>query len=93
MKYELRFTIPRWGLGSARVLPNSFRLHYYYIGKSHIVPMKWEQVEKLKARIREEIATPPKKHVGPGTSSAPSDFPIFSDVGSNSLTFEADDRA
>ena len=89
---ELRRRLVRWTVAKIEVLPNSFRLHYY-IGKSHIVPMKWEQVEKLKARIREEAAAPPKAHVGPGTFSAPSDLPIFLDVGSNSLTFGAGDEA
>ena len=87
-----RFDDFRYCTGDTRAIKALASLDLGAFGKSHIVPMKWEQVERLKARIREEAAAPHKAHVGPGAFSAPSDLPIFLDVGSNNLTFGAGDE-
>lgn len=32
----------KWLMAKIEVLPNSFRLHFY-VGKNHVIPIKWEQ--------------------------------------------------
>lgn len=81
----VRTRLIRWLVAKIEVLPNSFRLHYY-IGKSHVIPMKWEQVEKLRSAIREQTLAPQKAHVGPDANSAPGLNSVFKDFGSNTLT-------
>ena len=81
---EVRTRLVRWVVAKIEVMPGSFRPHFY-VGKSHVVPMKWEQVEQLRSSLREEALAPVKTHVGPDAVSAPSLNSFFRDFGSNSL--------
>ena len=58
---------------------------------SHVIPMKWEQVEKLRSAIGEQTLAPQKAHVGPDAVSAPGLSSFFKNFGSNTLTNGAGD--
>ena len=63
---------------------------HYYVGKGHVIPMKWEQVEQLKTTTRGENPASKKANAGAYESvsdvSAPNLSSFFKNFGSNILT-------
>ena len=62
---------------------------HYYVGKSHVIPMKWEQVEQLKTTTRGENPASKKANAGAYDSvsdvSVPNLSSFFKNFDSNTL--------